>query len=181
MSKKGSKLDIINKIKNCIVGEGDKFNKIFRKMFGYSGGWLTFSCIHGIIYAVKLLLRSESRRDYIDILRSLKYKPNVFINDMAHMVARHSKRQGHNIFNPFDGRVAENTAENVDQAVRESFQISLPWLNNKTPCAEELLTGDMHPVTGSNMHLALFDRLHEANTNSETEALSLCEGVIWAN
>ena len=87
LSKKGSKLDIINRVKNCIVGEGDKFNKIFRKMFGYSGGWLTSSCIPRIIYAVKFLLRSESPRDFIDILQSLKYKPNEFINDMAYMVA----------------------------------------------------------------------------------------------
>ena len=87
VAAKGSKLDIINRIKTGLGKNNIKFNKIFRKMFGFSGGWLTVACQHGIIYAIKFLLRSESPRDYLDILRGLRHRPNIFINDMAHIVS----------------------------------------------------------------------------------------------
>ena len=64
VAAKGSKLDIINRIKTGLGKNDIKFNKIFRKMFGFSGEWLTVACQHGIIYAIKFLLRSESPRDY---------------------------------------------------------------------------------------------------------------------
>ena len=61
-------------------------------MIGFSDGWLTVACRHGIIYATKFLLRSKSPRDYVDILRRLKHKPNIFINDMANIVGTHANR-----------------------------------------------------------------------------------------
>ena len=45
------------------------------------------TCTHVIIYGVTFLLRSESPRDYIDMLRSMTQIRNVLICDMAHMAA----------------------------------------------------------------------------------------------
>ena len=65
--------------------------------------WLTVACRTGIIYAAKSLLRAESPsrelraespRDYIDILRSMKFRPNVLYCDMAHIAAYHGNRTG---------------------------------------------------------------------------------------
>eukprot|EP00112_Aurelia_sp_Birch-Aquarium-sp1_P013996 Seg2997.2 transcript_id=Seg2997.2/GoldUCD/mRNA.D3Y31 product="HMG domain-containing protein 3" protein_id=Seg2997.2/GoldUCD/D3Y31 len=168
---KGSKLDIINRVKEGLGTQNNKFNKMFKKMFGRSGGWLTVACQHGVIYAVKFLLRAESPRDYIDILRGLKHQPNVFVNDMAHMVAAHGNRHHADIFRPFEGRVAEANPENVASASDGSFQVSFPWLNNLRPFSEIVPANDCHPVTGSDVRMALFDRFHEGNTGSEEEAL----------
>ena len=171
ISTKGSKLDIVNRIKRSIQCESGQFNKIFKKMFGCSGGWLTLSCKHGIIYAVKFLLRSESPRDYIDILRSLKYRPNILINDMAHMVANFGNRRHPGLFAPYAGRAAEATHENIELAVNNSLQVSIPWLESHGLSKTPQNGNDVHPVTGSDSHLALFDRLHESNIKREVESL----------
>eukprot|EP00112_Aurelia_sp_Birch-Aquarium-sp1_P023018 Seg6701.2 transcript_id=Seg6701.2/GoldUCD/mRNA.D3Y31 product="hypothetical protein" protein_id=Seg6701.2/GoldUCD/D3Y31 len=166
VSTKGSKLDIIGRIRASLGEDSARFNKVLTKRFGRSGGWLTVACKHGIIYAVKFLLRAESPRDYIDVLRSLKFKPNVFINDMAHMVAAHGNRFEEGFFSPYEGRVAEATPENIEQATSGTLKISLPWLETN-----QHLEQANHPVTGSDVTLALFDRFHESNTCSEVEAL----------
>eukprot|EP00795_Rhopilema_esculentum_P004137 gene4136-20321_t len=173
VSAKGSKIDLINRMKEAIGRNDEKFNKIFKKMFGRSGGWLTLACTHGVIYAVKFLLRSESPRDYIDMIRSLKHKPNVFIVDMAHMVASHGNRYEEGFFSPYEGRVAEATPQNIENALEGNLQISFPWLLNNPSSKNDLYShnGDCHPISGSNVRLALFDRFHEKNTSCETEAL----------
>ena len=134
VSARGSKLDIINRIKDALGRKNDKVNKIFKKIFGCSGGWLTVACRHGIIYAVKFLLRAESLRDYIDILRSMKFKPNILICDTAHIVADHGNRTEPEFFKPFNGRVAESTPENIRSALTGTFEVLLPWLNNNETC-----------------------------------------------
>ena len=166
VSTKGSKLDIIGRIKASLGEDSARFNKVLTKRFGRSGGWLTVACKHGIIYAVKFLLRAESPRDYIYVLRSLKFKPNVFINDMAHMVAAHGNRFEEGFFSPHQGRAAEATLENIEEAKSGTLKISFPWLETNRQLEQQ-----NHPVTGSDVTLALFDRFHESNTCSEVEAL----------
>ena len=86
----GSKIDIIMRIKRSISKDTERFKKVFSKLWGHSGGWLTFSCPHGIVYYLKFLLRAESCRDYIDGCLSMLHMPNVVVVDMAHMIARHA-------------------------------------------------------------------------------------------
>ena len=50
IATKGSKLDILLKIKEVINKNDAKFKKVFSKLWGHSGGWLSFSCPHGIVY-----------------------------------------------------------------------------------------------------------------------------------
>ena len=45
----GSKLDLIMKIKNIINNDEAKFKKVFSKILGYSGGWASATCPHGIV------------------------------------------------------------------------------------------------------------------------------------
>ena len=63
---KGSKLDILSKIKEVINKNDTNFKKVFSKLWSHSGAWLSFSCPHGIVYYLKFLLRAESWRDYVD-------------------------------------------------------------------------------------------------------------------
>ena len=76
-------------------------------------------CPHGVVYYLKFLLRSESSRDDIDGLLSLKYIPNVVLIDMAHIIAKHAlisrreevQKYEYNqegiLFEPYYGRVAD--------------------------------------------------------------------------
>ena len=170
VSCKGRKLDIINRINDGLGSRNEKFNKVFQKFVGCSGGWLTVACPHGIIYAVKFLLRGESPRDYLDVLRSLKHKPNVFINDMAHIVAKHGNIHHGNFFKPHDGRVARPTPENIALALGNKLHISFPFLEKVGTKSNPVDIG-CHPITGSDACLVLFDRFHESNTSSEVESL----------
>ena len=117
IATKGSKLDILLKIKEVINKNDAKSKKVFSKLWGHSGGWLSFSCPHGIVYYLKFLLRAESCRHYVDGLLSLKYQPKIVIVDMAHIVANHANntRKEDNrkygkadeegrLFFPYDGR-----------------------------------------------------------------------------
>ncbi|CAG2222369.1 unnamed protein product [Mytilus edulis] len=51
------------------------------------GGWLIAACPHSVVYAAKSLLRGESPRDFVDLMRSFKHRPNILICDIANRVA----------------------------------------------------------------------------------------------
>ena len=125
----GSKIDIIMRIKTAILTDDSKFRKIFSNIWGHSGGWLTFSCPHGVVCYLKFLLRSERSRDYIDGLLSMKHIPNVVVIYMTHIIAKHalvSRREDVQryeyseegiLFGPYSGRVADpDDPENVTNA-----------------------------------------------------------------
>ena len=188
----GSKIDIIMRIKTAILTDDSKFRKIFSNIWGNSGGWLTFSCLHGVVYYLKFLLRSESSRDYIDGLLSMKHIPNVVVIDMAYIIARHAlvsrredvQKYGYNeegiLFRPYSDRVADpDDSENVTIAKENNLELSFPWIlqehtinqysNHKLSDNNEYQS--LHPITNSDVHLCLFDRFHENNTSSEIETL----------
>eukprot|EP00111_Clytia_hemisphaerica_P006866 TCONS_00019848-protein len=185
-STNGSKMDVLNRIKEALPTEGSRFKKVFTKLWGHSGGWLSFSCIHGVVYYVKFLLRAESCRDYVDGILSFKYVPNVIIVDLAHMLARHangSRRedtlrlgkgdQEGNLFYPFDGRIDDpEDPQMVADATNGDLERSFPWMNPTNHLSDnENIEPRCHPVTGSDQHFCLFDRFHEGNTSSEVEVL----------
>ena len=78
------------RINQNMTANDDSFKKVFSKLWGHSGGWLSFSCPHRIVYYLKFILRVESCRDYNYGLLSMAHLLNVCIVDMAHMVARHA-------------------------------------------------------------------------------------------
>ena len=71
------------------------------------------SCPHGIVYATKALIRSESVRDHVDILLSLKSIPTVTINDMPNMTAKHGNLRRAGLFHPHEGRLADPTPDSA--------------------------------------------------------------------
>ena len=194
----GSKTDIILRIKECISRREGTFNKIFSKLWGHSGGWLSFSCPHGIVYYLKFILRSESCRDYLDGILSMKFIPNICVIDMAQMVAKHANTTRSRdavtrglandnglIFYPFEGRLVDpEVPEFVAEALENNLRVSFPWiLRENHPAKVSVDVSDgcsnrlIHPATGSDARLCLFDRFHETNTNSEIEALRRITGV----
>ena len=167
---KGSKMDIIMHIKNCISKDDEKFNKTFSKLWGSSGGWVSLVCPHSVVYGLKFVLRAESPRDYVDLLLSMKYLPNVVISDMANLIARQGNDRSPGMFSPNDGMITEPTKDNITRAENDDLVVHFPWLRDECPI-EENNNSVGHPVSGSSVHLCLFDRFHERNVKGKREIL----------
>ena len=90
VSTVGSKMDIIMRINAAALKDGKICREIYSKIWGHSGGWLSFSCPQGVVYYLKFLLRSESSRDYVDRLLSMEHLSNITVIDLAHIVANHA-------------------------------------------------------------------------------------------
>ncbi|CAG2238754.1 unnamed protein product [Mytilus edulis] len=98
----------------------------FRKAsFRYAGGWAVGCCGHGVVYAIKCLLRSESPRDYVDLEQSLKHIPNITICDIAHLVAKHGNKRFKDMFTPNEGRLAPATEEIITLAESGRLRLRL--------------------------------------------------------
>ncbi|MES9880904.1 MAG: hypothetical protein ABW185_08490 [Sedimenticola sp.] len=168
---KGSKADIVMQIKVAISKDNEKFKKAFSKLWGRSGGWVSGTCTHGIIYCVKFVLRAEGPRDYIDLLLSMKHQPNIVVSDMANMLVAHGNKRQNGMFQPFNGMVAEPTVGNVQMAKNGQLDISLPWLTGTERRHDCTDSQYVHPISGSDWHLCLFDRFHERNVKKEEEVM----------
>ena len=152
---KGSKMDLIINIRKTISDDEAQFNKGSRKIWGYSGGWLSAVCPHGIVYGLKFVLRAESFRDYVDILLSMKHQPPVYIIDMAHMIVAQRNRRRQNMFHPHNGKVAEAAEENMDKAAAGILSLSFPFLIEQKSKAAQSAEEDVHLVTGSKFRLSI--------------------------
>lgn len=126
-------------------------------------------CPHGIVYSVKFNLRAESPRDFVDLLLSWKHLPNVCVYDFARGLVAHVnvRAPDNTVFQPFEGRLAEPTKENVEAAGHGNLKVHLPWLVDKL----ENLESNGHPVTGSREHYVLYDKFHQANTKDPQDVL----------
>ena len=145
-----TRIDCISRLKSAVQSVAN-IDKLFFKIWQASGGILTGTCIHGIVYSFKCLLKAESPRDYADILLSMKHPPNIVISDVPHMLAAHINKRSPNFFAPYAGRVADPSEENI-KAVHEGYfqQISMPWLNRmkrKSVPGVNIKDTPIHPIT----------------------------------
>ena len=113
----GSKLEIIMQIKREMQKDNSKFKKVFTKLWGCSGGWVSAACPHGIVYAIKFVLHAESPRDHVDVLLSVRHQPIIVISDMANIVVAHGNNRKYDMFSPNNGMLIELTEENIESAV----------------------------------------------------------------
>ena len=66
----------------------------------------------------------------------------------------------------------------MQEALEGRLEVSLPWLNdNHRNGDDKCSTARIHPVTGSDQHLCLFDRLHERNAKKDEEVLRRVRNV----
>ena len=136
------------------------------------------TCPHGICYGLKWLLRHEGPRDHVDMIMNLAAVPNVVVVDMANMVVVHARNRGYNVFQPFDGRVAECTPDNIQKARDGKLEVDWPWFpngpesdtNDKVTITDEEQT-ICNPSTGSAEHYCLFDQFHEKNSTDPADCL----------
>jgi hypothetical protein len=123
-----------------------------------SGGFVGACCPHGVVYAIKPIIRSESVRDHIDILLSLREAPIVVVSDLAPMIAAHGERRKPGLFWPHDGRLAAPTAENVNLAESGDLLCVIEGLEE-----EEIIHGLAR--------YSLSDKFHEKNLSSKADIL----------
>ncbi|VDH92823.1 Hypothetical predicted protein [Mytilus galloprovincialis] len=99
-----------------IVVDGSPHLVLFARRDIYLGDEIR----HGIVYGTKHLLRSETSRDYIDLERSLKHRPNVTICDNAHLLATHGNKTVEDFYCPNERRLVIISEENI-QAAESGF------------------------------------------------------------
>ncbi|CAJ1071563.1 uncharacterized protein LOC112141289 isoform X2 [Xyrichtys novacula] len=164
----GSRIDLVNQLRDEMKSR-QTYDKVFQSIWGASGGWSVIMCPHGIVYSVKYNLRAESPRDFADMLLSWKHLPNVCIYNFAQELVAHMNLRVPESppFQPFEGRLAEPTKENVEAAGQGRLQVHLPWLVNKLETPES----GGHPITGSKDHYVLYDKFHQANTKDPLDVL----------
>lgn len=101
------------------------------------------TCPHGICYGLKWLLRHEGPRDHVDMVMNLAALPNVIVLDMANMMVAHARNRGYNVFQPFEGRVAECTPENIRKAKAGELEIDWPWFPMARNRTQEMKLRDL--------------------------------------
>ena len=162
-----TRIDCISRLKSAIQSVAN-IDKLFFKIWQASGGILTGTCIHGIVYSFKCVLKAESPRDYADILLTMKHPPNI-------VLAAHINKRSPNFFDPYTGRVADPSEENIKAVQERRFQqISMTWLNRiKLKSVPQINTRDtkIHPITLVQQRFSLFDKFHQYNTEQEKEML----------
>ncbi|XP_066301003.1 uncharacterized protein [Branchiostoma lanceolatum] len=172
---KGSKMDMVGKLRDILLKDRTQFDKVFSKIWGASGGHLTVCCPHLVSYAVKFPLRAEGPRDYMDILLSMKYPPTVTICDIPHMVSAHGNKRHPAFFRPHQGRLCEATEDAITSAEEGDLTVTFPWFrdidNAFHGIADQNEEDFRHPVTGQFNRYCLYDRLHETNTKQRPEIL----------
>ena len=142
----------------------------------FSGGWLSSVCPHNVTYGVKFLLRGESPRDYVDMLRSMQHIPTVNIIDCAGMVATHGERTQPGLFGRHQGLVCEPTPENLAEADSESGCIfDIQSLNDMFVPARN---GEGHPMTGTSERYVLYDWFHQVNHHGRLDNLRKASSVV---
>lgn len=118
---------------------------------------------------MKFLLRAESPRDYMDILRSFQHIPTVNIIDIAHSVAKLAKKIQPNMFSNHDGRLAHPTDELISAAEKKELIVDIPALGDDRPADTQ--EEGAHPVTGLRDRYLLFDWFHQENSKVKEEVL----------
>lgn len=140
------------------------------------------SCPHSVVYYQSALWWQESARDHGDALLSFKHPPTVYVSDIAGRVARHvNNRTNQRFFQPYDGRLCENTAAHIQAAVEKRLEVRFPWVTsvgfssrkvseNEATYSSDTLSS-LHPVTGTNARFSLYDRFHQKNQKRQEEVL----------
>ena len=113
-----TRIDCISRLKSAIQSVAN-IDKLFFKIWQASEGILTGTCIHGIVYSFKCLLKAESPHVKENILLSMKHPPNIVISDVPQMLAAHINKRNPNFF---AGRVADPSEENIKAVQEGRFQ-----------------------------------------------------------
>ncbi|KAF3699938.1 HMG domain-containing protein 3 HMG box-containing protein 3 Protein SMF [Channa argus] len=166
----GSRTDLIIQLRAKMTDQ-QTYDKVYKAVWGTSRRWSVVACPHGIVYSLKFNLQTEGARDFTDLLLSWKHFPNICLYHSPHSLATHTNLRAPDNppFHPHEGKASAPTQENLRHAVCGKLKVSLPWLRERCELSEK----NGHPVTGSNHHYALYNKLNERNTQDPHAVLRM--------
>ena len=124
----------------------------------------------------------------------MKHQTIILIVDLAHIVANHANntRKEDNrkygkadeegrLFFPYEGHVgSSDDSESIRLSREKLLDVNFPWMSfTNEPLTK--IEGNVHPITGSDIHLCLFGRLHEGNSSSDIEYLRRINNIPQLN
>ena len=142
----------------------------------FVGGWASASCAHMMVYCIKFVLRGESPKDYVHLMRSLAFPPSVSISDMPQCLAAHANRTVPNFFRPHIGRLFTPSEANIKAAKEGRLVRHLHWIKGMnvlkaSQFAAETKGDEIHPLTGVSDRYSLSDPFHEMNSSCPSDLL----------
>jgi len=110
----------------------------------------------------------------ITLLLSLKYLPNLVINDMLGMTAEHGNHRQMDMFHPNEGGFAENTHDNLQQLKEGRLEVSIGFFDVRQDSVEDCdidSESHLHPTTKSGDVYCAVDQFHLKNIATEADKL----------
>ena len=85
------------------------------------------------------------------------------------------------MFFSYEGRVASSDdSESIRLSKENLLEVNFPWISfTNEPLTK--IEGNVHPITGSDIHLCLCDRFHEGNSSSHIEYLRRINNIPQLN
>lgn len=116
------------------------------------GGFLHFSCPHGVVYYLNFLFWTESAQDHVDGLLSFETFPTCYISDVSGQVARHMNNRTKQLyFQPNEGRLAPPTEDNISKAIQKALVLEMPWVKNIASLLQQNLKPHVFPLLLTNL------------------------------
>ena len=85
------------------------------------------------------------------------------------------------MFFPYEGRVASSDdSESIRLSKENLLEVNFPWMSTTNEPLTKI-EGNVHPITGSDIHLCLCDRFHEGNSSSHIEYLRRINNIPQLN
>ena len=153
-------------LKTCFIQGAMHFSYILYVSIEFSGGFIAATCPHGIVYGFKSLLRGESVRDHLDLVKSFCVQPTIIINDMAGMTAAHGNKRFSKMFYPHQGRLADDSL--LEDVKAKTFVKEMPTILGQVEMPRSECG---HPVSGLCETFVLSDEFHKKNSSNEKDLL----------
>ena len=85
------------------------------------------------------------------------------------------------MFFRYEGRVASSDDSESTRLFKENLlEVNFTWMSTTNEPLNKI-EGNVHPITGSNIHLCLFDRFHEGSSSSDIEYLRRINNIPQLN
>ena len=83
------------------------------------------------------------------------------------------------MFFPYEGHVASSD-ESIRLSKENLLEVNFPWMSSTNEPLTKI-KGNVHPITGSETHLGIFDRFYEKSSSSDIEYLHRINNMSQLN
>ena len=83
-------------------------------------------------------------------------------------------------FSDEGGVASSDDSESIRLSKENLLEVNFPWMSSSNEPLTKI-EGKVHPITGSDIRLYLFDRFHEGNSSSDIEYLRRINNIPQLN